>query len=341
MCEVLDIETPPADFERCLATLEGTFISIDATKAHRIVRFADPSVVDFIVTYVAKSAGQVSTILRAAEYFSQLERLLQLGRSTMQDAASNFESQDDKRRRAGQIFNALASTGEASQQFGALFHSDEVLSWSWDSDAYVRQPPDLEARLALYFKLPEQLRPDHDWFEHRISELPERWLREGRIYYKDGAVRLHELMVASKQLDSGIVSRYRTQLMQHLNDTSTFESMDDWAPFLDLINSLPPPERPDYGDDFRDFFESELHRWQPSPPDFDRLLEYAEDLGILPEFDEQVDAARDAERAAEQEAAEQRHRMIEKSWSQSSSTDQEAETNAIHAIFSSKALRDR
>lgn len=294
-CDHCSIHRKPGAYDRALRTLEGSFISISAEKKWRLVSFSNPSVSDFIISFLNRNSQELTALLASARYFAQVQRLWGFGTSgTWNYRLRTHEPKDGIRKTLSSQDNGMAAAIER------VFQSENVqLKRQWPGRTLYRVEPSMEDRLLFVLSLPEQCRPTDSWIQAQLNTILARW-RE-HVGVKPSAIRL--IAAVTAQTPPTLILDLRTALLEWLRHEP--EDMDDWAPLLDFSLTTDPETRIDIEADFREFASVELDRWSPVPPDFDTLVDYLERSGLTEDLDEAVEAAKEREREADRDAARQ------------------------------------
>lgn len=264
-CRAAEVTRSVGDFRAGLSKLEGSFIAIRRNHGggglH--VEFANPSVIDFLLSYVAEDRTTLEAMVGSVVDFRQLLLLRALG------SRNEWFSSIDKRSESP----ALKAFRESIDRCAGAFSSAVI-------DLFPEDEEGLETNLASVATLPEQLLPGVEWFEGHVSRFFKRLL-SGRSRLGASFFLLSSLATAE------IGDRERTAEMANvLAARFEAEASDDqellW--YVELSRGFKLPLEPVKNRVVKRIESSQLSFDSGDPdslPDFEILMECLEDLDLL------------------------------------------------------------
>lgn len=302
LCDRQSVPCSGAMFRAALEVMEGSFVAIERFQSRPIVRFHNPSVLEFTLDWLADDSDLVAAVLQSAVFFEQVVHLQGYARG----------SNPSHERDAGRP--SLLSQLELRSQDVAAAVSRLILSPSperrneWVRSAgqeYQRPSSWFEDRLGAVLLLPTGCCPADNWTVSQVRTLAERWRNEEGD--KAEAVSLiRRLEAASRSEPDAIPEEALTEARSALDawlPADLDETEEDWLPYLDRLESdhgVRLDADAELAERFASFAREELWRWSPSPPNLEDLVDYAlrfELHDLVEELEEKVaeDRARDEE----------------------------------------------
>ncbi|GAA1629726.1 hypothetical protein GCM10009744_17170 [Kribbella alba] len=291
-CAHMGIPTSVRGLRASLEVAEGTFVALSKRDDDPAAGLYSPSVGEFLLDVIANDHELLAGLVRSAMFFEQLSTLatartggVSLGRRSTVGPTDALPLDD---------FWPDVAAGFTRTFDGPT--PDRILNQTGYMTGY--EPPFgyLERRLLLLLNLPAAARPDVSWINDKLRYVADRW-KQGKGWKPD-AVKLVQA-VGREDFIHGEVKDYikialESWLSGQLSETT------DWNIYLDYLQEDRGVDHPaDLAIAFEEHSQSELDRWDPSPPDLDDLIYHAQRFGL----DEVTDLLR--EKASEDEEREE------------------------------------
>ncbi len=270
-------------FHRSLSTLEGGFISVNKVGDFRFISFSNPSIIDFVCSYIDQNPRTVSALIDSIMFFEQIVNLCRMSTNRLiyRHEGGFFHGQVGSARIEGVLHKR---SEELKSVFTNMLDSDE---FSVSSSG--RKPsPSTYRRLAMLLDYPEDWWPGRGVWEPVIFELVHLFAGGELIYEpKDTIVRLYNEMVRVGFVGEDLLAEFSAALSEIDNWNSS--DPEDWQAMLKIEGGMTIFKRAKLKDQFVVFLEEEL--LQDEPYDLEELRTLAEEFGVESEFELEFQSA--------------------------------------------------
>lgn len=273
-------------FEGALKVLEGTFIRISRRGSRRVVALANPSVLDFMLDFLAEARVELAAVLKSVRFFEQAELVASLEISSTPSNKVRTASLRDS-------FDVLETDlGDALARHIDTAPPRGVRPWIDPRDQLESGLEHrLKAMLELCARRPKAV--SRDWLEARLGERVTAW-SAGRGS-RGGAIALVSALVRLwPERAEAAIDALRALLLVDLRSIANFRA-------LITFNSLWPGRlgKDEWAAATAEFYEvatDQFASYDPSPPDLDEIASLADHLGVS--LDDEIQEARERERDA-------------------------------------------
>jgi hypothetical protein len=250
----------PGDWIDALKQLDGNFIKTGKIGADIIVSFHNPSIRDFMETFLEGSDSDVLDLLRAALFYEQYTSLW-IGIHGCRYKAISREGHEYLALLAKNVFGASSRTIRRSNREGEII-------------GVTPHPPSNEVRAEFFIRVVDELKPTYgaQVVESVLQQLSELWNTASAD--REDLLRLLEMLTARGLVagDAAFVAARRCLLTRP-------ETNDEFRAAADFCEKYPdavsPEERDVLKDEFQSFATEQPSDWDDDP---DWLRQVAADL---------------------------------------------------------------
>lgn len=229
------IDDSPVAFRHALRTLEGTFVQINAAGDDRVIRFRDPSISDFLLSWLSSNPMEVDRLLESARYFEQCATLWSyrhaVTNASHDSVGASLASQPPVQVSIGPLVAAMRRTIKAQSSVVNLHITDQgVLTYRRTSiDAVAR------ARLIIDVADASQSEDAINLARSVLKSIPDEWID---VYIaKRSTLELAKRIRKCRQPLRSAVDDFAVSVKTWF--TSELNATDDYIALLGLRESWP------------------------------------------------------------------------------------------------------